>query len=125
MYIFFKKSGAHTRDAYEQNYFTDIIMPAATLKQLSSLEKKNIFLFSLIFITILTFWILFSQKGGLKFYSVQKELAEIEQTNAQLNNENKTLRQEIEKLKTDSVYLEKVAREKGLLKRDEMVFVFK
>ena len=100
-------------------------MPATSLHHLSHQEKKKILIFSLLFITILSFWLLFSPKGGLKFYSVQKELAEIEQANSQLHAENKTLRQEIEKLKTDSVYLEKVAREKGLLKRDEMVFVFK
>ncbi|MBU0681785.1 MAG: septum formation initiator family protein [Proteobacteria bacterium] len=99
-------------------------MPATSLHHLSNHEKKTIFIFSLLFITILAFWLLFSPKGGLKFYSVQKELNEIEQANTQLHAENQSLRQEIEKLKTDSVYLEKVAREKGLLKRDEMVFVF-
>ena len=100
-------------------------MPATSLHHLSHQEKKKVLFFSLVFITILAFWLLFSPKGGLKFYSVKKELAEIEQTNVQLHAENKDLRQEIEKLKTDSVYLEKVAREQGLLKRDEMVFVFK
>ncbi len=100
-------------------------MPATILHHLSHHEKKKILIVSLLLITILAFWLLFSPKGGLKFYSVQKELVEIEQANSQLHAENQTLRQEIEKLKTDSVYLEKVAREKGLLKRDEMVFVFK
>ncbi len=100
-------------------------MPAISLHHLSHPEKKKILIFSLIVITIISFWLLFSPKGGLKFYSVQKELVEIEQANAQLHVENQNLRLEIEKLKTDSVYLEKVAREKGLLKRDEMVFVFK
>ena len=100
-------------------------MPATSLQQLSFPEKKKILLISLFFITILGFWLLFSPKGGLKFYSVKKELAEIQQANIQLHSENQTLRQEIDKLKTDSVYLEKVARENGLLKRDEMVFVFK
>lgn len=96
-----------------------------SLHHLSLHEKKKILFFSLLFFTILAFWLLFSPKGGLKFYSVQKQLSEIEQANVQLQTENQALRQEIEKLKTDSVYLEKIAREKGLLKRDEMVFVFK
>lgn len=99
-------------------------MPATNFTHLSHQEKKKIFFVTLLLITILAFWLLFSPKGGLKFYSAQKELSEIEQSNSQLQAENQTLRQEIEKLKTDSVYLEKVAREKGLLKRDEMVFVF-
>lgn len=100
-------------------------MPATSLNHLSHHEKKKILFFSLLLITILAFWLVFSPKGGLKFYSAQKELSEIEQANSQLQTENQTLRQEIERLKTDSVYLEKIAREKGLLKRDEMVFVFK
>lgn len=99
-------------------------MPATTLQHLSLHEKKKILLVTLLTTTIVAFWLLFSPQGGLTFYTVQKDLAEIEQLNSQLQAENQTLRQEIERLKTDSLYIEKVAREKGLLKRDEMVFVF-
>lgn len=99
-------------------------MPATILNQLSHHEQKKIFFFSLLLITLLTVWLLFAPQGGLKFYSIKKELFQIEQANAQLQAENQALRQETERLKTDSVYLEKVAREKGLLKRNEMVFVF-
>jgi cell division protein FtsB len=99
-------------------------MPALSLHHLSHHEKKKILIVSLLLISLVACWLLFSPKGGLKFYSVQKELQQIVQVNSQLHLENQSLRQEIEKLKTDSVYLEKVAREKGLLKRDEMVFVF-
>lgn len=99
-------------------------MSATSLNQLSHHEKKKIFFLSLLFITILALWLVFSPKGGLKFYFAQQELSKIEQVNSRLQSENQALRQEIEKLKTDSVYLEKIAREKGLLKRDEMVFVF-
>ena len=99
-------------------------MPPTILNHLSHNEKKKIFFFSLLLITTLSFWLLFSPKGGLKFYSIKKELTQIEQENVQLQSENQALRQETERLKTDSVYLEKIAREKGLLKRDEMVFVF-
>lgn len=99
-------------------------MPATILNQLSHHEQKKIFFFSLLLITLLAAWLLFSPQGGLKFYSIKKELFQIEQANAQLQAENQALRQETERLKTDSVYLEKIAREKGLLKRNEMVFVF-
>lgn len=100
-------------------------MPATILQQLNHQEKKKAFFFSLLTVSLLASWLIFSPTGGLRFFSVKKELTGIEEENVALRQENESLRQEITRLKTDSDYLEQVARERGLLKRDEMVFVFK
>ncbi|MEN8140000.1 MAG: septum formation initiator family protein [Thermodesulfobacteriota bacterium] len=99
-------------------------MPATITQQLNHQEKKRIFIFSSVILALLLAWLIFSPVGSLKFLAVNKELSTIETENSTLRTENDTLRQEIARLKTDSDYLEEVARERGLLKRDEMVFVF-
>lgn len=97
----------------------------ALLNQLNYQEKKKIIICSLATFTLLLAWIIFAPSGSLKLFSVKQELSGIVQENNKLRVENEKLRQEITRLKTDSDYLEQVARERGLLKRDEMVFVFK
>jgi cell division protein FtsB len=100
-------------------------MLAITRPQLNPSEKKKLFILSIITFCFVTLWILFSPNGTFHFFSVQSDLSKINNENSSLRTENDALRSEITKLKTDSAYLEQVARENGLLKRDEMVFVFK
>ena len=101
-------------------------MSASTiLQQLNQQEKKKILLTSLLTFSLVLVWLIFAPNGSLKFFSVKNELSTIEQENNALRLENEKLREEVKRLKTDSDYLEQVARERGLLKRDEMVFVFK
>lgn len=100
-------------------------MPTISLPQLNPYERKKLFILSAITFCCMTLWILFSPNGTLHFYTVQSELAQVDNENLSLRIENEALRAEITKLKTDSDYLEQVAREQGLLKRNEMVFVFK
>ncbi|MDO5673328.1 MAG: septum formation initiator family protein [bacterium] len=75
---------------------------------------------------LLLLWLLFAPGSGYLYYrSSRKELAAIQQENARLEQNNAALRREIERLKTDEAYIEKVAREKhGLLKKDERVYEF-
>ncbi len=77
-----------------------------------------------IVLLLLMMWVLFAPGSGYLYYrSSQKELAAVQQENARLEQNNAALRQEIERLKTDEAYIEKVAREKhGLLKKDERVY---
>ncbi len=79
-----------------------------------------------IILLLLVAWVLFAPGSGYLYYrNSQKELATIQQKNAELEQNNAILRQEIERLKTDEAYIEKVAREKhGLLKKDERVYEF-
>ncbi len=100
-------------------------MPAISLPQLNPYERKKLLLLSVITFLFVTIWTLFSPSGTFQLFSVQSDLAQIENENISLRAENDSLRTEINMLKNDSDYVEQVAREKGLLKRDEMVFVFK
>ena len=100
-------------------------MSATIFQNLNYQEKKKILLVGLFALVLISTWILLSPSGGLKFYSVNQELESIESQNKSLRIDNKKLSSEIHRLKYDSDYIEQVAREKGLLKRDEMVFVFK
>lgn len=68
----------------------------------------------------------FTDQGLLGLYHRKQEQARMEERLAQLQAENQKLRAEIERLKTDPAYLEKVAREElGMVHQDELVFQFK
>ena len=100
-------------------------MPAISLPQLNPYERKKLFILSAITFCALALWLLFSPTGTLHLFSVQSEVTKISSENTLLRTENELLRAEVIKLKTDSEYIEQIAREQGLLKRNEMVFVFK
>ena len=78
---------------------------------------------SLIFF-VLVLWLLFAPEGGYMHYrKVHRQLQVLEQETIQLQAKNKELKQEIIQLKTDEANLEKVAREKyGLLREDERLY---
>ncbi|MEJ2137223.1 MAG: septum formation initiator family protein, partial [Desulfofustis sp.] len=77
-------------------------------------------------IVVAVAWLLFAPGTGV--YSLIKQrsrTAALEQQTEELIKTNEDLRAEIERLKHDQAYLEKVAREKyGLLKKNERVFDF-
>ena len=55
----------------------------------------------------------------------KKHLASLEAEQEMLTQQNKEMKQNIERLQSDKEYLEQVAREKhGMLKDNEMVFDF-
>ena len=89
-------------------------------------SRNGFWILAGIIVLLLVVWVLFAPGGGyLHYRNSKKELAAIQQKNAELEQNNAALRQEIERLKTDEAYLEKVAREKhGLLKKDERVYEF-
>ena len=68
----------------------------------------------------------FTDQGLLGLYHRKQEQARMEERLAQFQAENAALRAEIERLKSDPAYLEKVAREElGMVHQDELVFQFK
>jgi len=93
---------------------------------LSPLQQKRIFQFSLLLIVLLLSFIFFAPGKGLLFLRQQKMQVEALHTEKLvLEEKNKALREEINRVKTDVNYLEEVARgQHGLLKKDEMVFDF-
>ncbi|NLZ16213.1 MAG: septum formation initiator family protein [Desulfobulbaceae bacterium] len=100
---------------------------AAPRRQQSRLTSRSGFwLAAGIVALLLLAWVLFAPGSGYLYYrKAQQDLASIKQKKLELEQNNAVLRQEIERLKTDEAYIEKVAREKhGLLKKDERVYEF-
>ncbi len=82
---------------------------------------KKIVIYSLIFIFL--FIIIFFKKRGLKDYIVMhKRLEKLIEENKRIEKENEQLKLEIKKLKTDLKYIEKIAREKyNMIKQNEIL----
>ncbi len=57
-------------------------------------------------------------------FGKKKELCRAEEQFARLHNQNEALRSEIERINNDPVFLEKVVRKRGFLRKEEMVFDF-
>jgi cell division protein FtsB len=75
---------------------------------------------------LLLLWIVFAPgRGVLHYLKLQREITTLNEENERLESRNVELTADIQRLKSDNAYLEKIAREKhGLLKKDEMVFDF-
>ncbi len=70
-------------------------------------------------------WLVLSPWGGVSYFSLHRELAKLRDGNRELSENNRALVQEIERLKNDKAYLEKVAREQyGLLKNNEIIYEY-
>ena len=96
-------------------------MPA----NLSENDRKKVLLYSVLIVTVVGVWSIFGPYGALKYYGVANELNEILAQNEQLRESNTALRQEINKLKKDPIYLEEVARRQfGLIKKNEVIYEF-
>ncbi len=93
---------------------------------LSPLQQKKLCRISLLLLVILLLSIFFTPGKGLYFLRKQKlQVAALNVEKQELREKNTALREEIKRMKTDVHYLEEVAREqRGLLKKDEMVFDF-
>ena len=95
-------------------------------QQLNKSERRRIILVTILTFSLTTAWVLFSPQGALQYYHLKKKIKTANNENQELREKNLQLRQEIEKLKNNSDYLEEVARKKlGLIKKNEIVFTFK
>jgi cell division protein FtsB len=95
-------------------------------KQFSHAEKRQLIYIGVFLIVLLLLWVLIApKKSALHLLQAQKKLEAIQAANTKLEEENKSLRQEIDRLKHDPTYLEEKARkEYGLLKKNEMIYKF-
>ena len=68
-------------------------------------------------------WLLFSPWGVISYFRLKREVVETRNRNLELTETNARMQDEITRLKSDSTYLEKVARDQfGLLRKNEIVF---
>jgi cell division protein FtsB len=80
----------------------------------------------IVFTVIVTFSTLFGEKGLLQLYNLSKKRNSIIEHNSTLKDENRQLGEEIELLKNDDKYIEKIARrELGMVGKGEIVYHFK
>lgn len=86
-------------------------------------QNRKILLAAGITALLATLWLTFSPWGVLSYFRLERQLAETESRNLELAENNSRMQREIERLKNDSTYLEKVARDQhGLLRKNEVVY---
>ena len=93
---------------------------------LSPAQTRLFLRIAVVLMAILLSWVVFAPDYGI-LASLQKNsrLRELENKTIHLEENNRALTQEIERLKTDPAYLEDVARkEQGLLKKNEYLYDF-
>jgi len=88
------------------------------------LKPKFVIMLSVIFIIILIMTFFFGEGGFLEIMDAQKKIADHEKRIAELENEKKRLIKVVKGLKINPLELEKTAREKlWLMKENEVVVV--
>ena len=95
-------------------------------KPLSPLQQNRLLKIILLLVCVAVAWLLFSPSTGIYgLLKLRNKAAVLEQQTIELTRANEELRKEIDRLKNDPDYLEKIAREKyGMLKKNEQVFDF-
>ncbi|MEE4165815.1 MAG: septum formation initiator family protein [Desulfocapsaceae bacterium] len=95
-------------------------------KPLTPLQQNRLLKIILGLVAASMLWIFFAPGTGIySLLKLRNQAVELEAQTTELTAANKVLRQEIDRLKNDSAYLEQIAREKyGMLKKNERVFDF-
>jgi cell division protein FtsB len=93
----------------------------------TSREKKILSYTALFFALLALLWIFFApNRGILDLFRAKEKLEQLQAENKKLEEENKVLQEEIDRLQNDPSYLEEKARkEYGMLKENEMLYIFK
>ena len=99
------------------------------MKQTQKKQKRIIIpiLSAIVFVILcaLLYFSLTSESGYFNLYLSGRKNKAMEQEIKELNETVDSLKQTIEKLKTDTAYIERIAREKlGMAKKDEKVYKF-
>jgi len=86
-------------------------------------RNRKLYLITGTITLLVLLWLTLSPWGGISYLSLRRELAKLRGDNRELADNNRALEQEIDRLKNDRAYLEKVAREQyGLLKKNEIIY---
>jgi len=89
-------------------------------------KKKKLWKIPLIvicFVVLLVAWLGFSDQGLIHLYRTDKERQAYNKRIHQLTEENQTLLDEIERLRTDTEYVESVIRKQlNMIKENEVIF---
>ena len=114
-----------------QQSFCDLLYPTITRarQQVINLstesEKRKLLKLGWLVVIIFVIWTVFSPWGAWKYYRQGKDLEQVREANQQLQQNNQKLQKEIDLLTSNPAYIEKIAREKhGLLRNNEVVYSF-
>jgi cell division protein FtsB len=93
----------------------------------TSREKKQLPDIGFFLLVLLVLWLVFAPNRGIwALYRSQTEIERLQEENSRLAEENKALQEEINRLQDDPSYLEeKARREYGMLKENELLYLFK
>ena len=88
-------------------------------------SKKKITVSLTLFITFILFFTLFGDRGVLKIIKLRRELQRLKQSVRTLGNENQELTLNIQKMKNESSFQERSARESlGMARENEIIYEF-
>ena len=111
--------------------YADQIYPTITrsiqqvIIQPTESEKKKLLKLGWLIVIFLTLWTILSPWGVLKYLRLEKELDQVRISNRQLQQDNQELQKEIDMLASDPAYIEKIARERhNLLRNNEIIYQF-
>jgi cell division protein FtsB len=91
-----------------------------------TMSKKIISLLFILILLMLLAVTVFGQRGLLHMTRLKDELRRFEASNQKLQQENLTLKRQIEQLKNDRHHLEDLARDElGLAKENELIYDLK
>jgi len=92
----------------------------------TSLRKYKFLMLSAILLCLtLGLWVYFAPYGVYNYLSLQSKFKKVSSEVVNLREQNQALREEIQQIKNDPDYLEKIARQKyNLLKKNELIFDF-
>ena len=95
-------------------------------KPLTLIQQNRLIKIILLLVGLSVIWVLFAPGTGVfSLLKLRNRALELEIQNEELIRVNRELQEEIDRLETDSEYLERIAREKyGMLKKNEQVFDF-
>ena len=86
-------------------------------------STQRILIMSLVLFMTMLGAAMFKEDGILKVFKFQGELDALRQSNKELRKENARIKIQIDRLKTDPFAIEKVAREKlNMVRQDETVY---
>lgn len=95
------------------------------LPQFSFRERKRFWTISTVIVVVFCLWLFFAPNGLVRYYRIQQEVELVKSETASLEEQNRTLAEDVGRLKNDPAYLEDVARkEYGLIRKNEMIFDF-
>jgi cell division protein FtsB len=89
-------------------------------------KEKLIVTAGMVLLFAFLFVIAFSEKGAVDLYQLHLKKVRIERLGTDLQEQNRALYDNIQRLKNDGEYIENIARtELGMVGKDEMVYQFK